>query len=219
VGRIPTLYDLLGVSPDASADEVRAAYRRAARAHHPDRHGDAASAQMADINHAWRMLGDERRRREYDLSLADPTVTSIGSSARPQSTRPPGAAEPAFNPLARYQDPPRFPWRFMAVMALVGTAFVMLGVFTTGDPKPHAVDNVLHAGDCVVIEANGDASERLCSDPHDGVVEVFLSNGSACPADTEPHRDLLGMGIACVRRLTTSGAVAPLGEVGNSEAG
>ena len=69
------------------------------------------------------------------------------------------------------------------------------------------------------ISCRIDASERLCSDPHDGVVEVFLSNGSACPADTEPHRDLLGMGIACVRRLTTSGAVAPLGEVGNSEAG
>ena len=127
--------------------------------------------------------------------------------------------EPAFNPLARYQDPPRFPWRFMGVMALVGIAFVMLGVFTAGDPKPHAVDNVLHAGDCVVIEANGDASERLCTDPHDGVVALFLSNGSACPADTQPHRDLLGMGIACVQMLTVPATASGLGEVGNGEAG
>jgi hypothetical protein len=214
------------VAPDATTDEIRAAYRRAARAHHPDRHGDAASARMADVNHAWQVLGDAGRRRDYDLTLRVPTGSAAPTSASGRNDREPVAsasAEPAYNPLARYQDPPRFPWRFMGVLALIGIAFVMLGVFTAGNPPPHTVDNVLHAGDCVVLEANGDATERLCTDPHDGVVDLFLSNGSACPAGTEPHRDHLGMGIACVRVLTVtasgSGAVDPGAEVGNGEVG
>lgn len=153
---------------------------------------------MAEVNHAWQVLGDPVRRREYDLSLREPVIT--GAAPSPTSPRP-GSAEPAFNPLARYQDPPRFPWKLMGVLALVGAAFVVLGVATAGNPKPPVVDNVLEPGDCVAIQANGDAAERLCSEPHDAVVELLVSTGETCPGVSEAHRDQQGMGTACVRRV------------------
>lgn len=154
---------------------------------------------MAEVNHAWQVLGDASRRQEYDLSLREPVAFS-GTPSPAASTRP-MSSEPAFNPLARYQDPPRFPWKLMGVLALVGAAFVLLGVATAGNPKPPVVDNVLEPGDCVAIQANGDAAERLCSEPHDAVVELLVSTGETCPGASEAHRDQQGMGTACVRRI------------------
>jgi hypothetical protein len=61
-------YDVLGVSPSATAAEVRAAYRRAARDHHPDAGGDPR--RMSDVNAAWQVLGDPARRAAYDRQLA-----------------------------------------------------------------------------------------------------------------------------------------------------
>lgn len=194
-----TLYDTLAVGSDASAAEIRAAYRRAARANHPDTHGEASAARMAAVNEAWRVLSDPTRRRDYDLTLAQPAVaTEYVASARSGGTTA-TYVEPRHNPLARYQDPPRIPWRFMGVLLLGGIAMVVLGVLTAGDPVPRKVDNVLNPGDCVMIEANGDVAERLCSEPHDGTVEVLLTTEPGCPDGTEPHRDRQGMGTVCVR--------------------
>lgn len=196
---IATLYDTLAVGPDASAAEIRAAYRRAARAHHPDTHGESSAARMAEVNEAWRVLSDPVRRRTYDLTLAQPAAaTEFVAGARSAGTTA-TFVEPAHNPLARYQDPPRIPWRFMGFLLLAGIALVVLGVLTAGDPVPRQVDNVLDPGDCVIIEANGDAAERLCDEPHDGVVEVLLTAEVGCPGGSEPHRDRQGMGTACIR--------------------
>lgn len=182
-----TLYDVLGVSPGATAAEVRAAYREAARRHHPDRRGDADA--MARVNEAWQVLGHPERRRQYDLTLSAPVAATPHRSASRAEPAPPPAVLP----------PARFPWRFMGVLALLGVGFVVLGVVTASDPVPEVVDNLLRPGDCVAFEANGDAAERLCSEPHDGVVEVLLADGGRCPDGTEPHRDRQGLGTACVR--------------------
>lgn len=157
---------------------------------------------MAAVNAAWEVLGDPRRRAEYDqrsFAGASSSVPSGAQAAGPSSASMP-SAEPAYNPLARYQNPPRFPWRFMGVLFLLGVAFVVLGIVTASDPKPVVVDNLLEAGSCVVIEPNGDAAERLCTEPHDGVVAVLIVDESPCPSGTEPHRDRQGLGTACVTR-------------------
>jgi molecular chaperone DnaJ len=57
-------YDLLGVSRTATADEIKRAYRRLASQHHPDKGGDTARFQ--EIEAAYRTLGDEQKRAEYD---------------------------------------------------------------------------------------------------------------------------------------------------------
>ena len=63
-----THYDVLGVAPSAGPSEVREAYVRAARRHHPDVAGGDA-ARMREINAAWATLGDPIRRARYDESL------------------------------------------------------------------------------------------------------------------------------------------------------
>jgi len=65
-----TLYDVLGVPSDATDDEIKAAWRRAARATHPDAGGSETAFQQAE--QAWHVLSDPWLRSEYDRSLAEP---------------------------------------------------------------------------------------------------------------------------------------------------
>jgi hypothetical protein len=69
-------YAILGLSPDASLDEIKRAYRVRAREAHPDRFshmGDAAESEattlMADLNEAYAVLSNPDQKREYDLEL------------------------------------------------------------------------------------------------------------------------------------------------------
>jgi len=63
-------YRLLGVKPNASPQEIHAAYRRLARAYHPDCYpGSTGSlARMARVNVAKSVLLDPNTRAAYDLS-------------------------------------------------------------------------------------------------------------------------------------------------------
>jgi molecular chaperone DnaJ len=74
-----TLYSLLGVSPDASAEEIERAYRHLARRFHPGINpGDrAAAARYEQIQRAYAVLGDEVRRREHDRGGPGPAVTDV----------------------------------------------------------------------------------------------------------------------------------------------
>lgn len=61
-------YKILGVQRNASADQIRAAYRRLARRHHPDVNpGDAQSGtRFKEINEAYEVLHDPEKRKRYD---------------------------------------------------------------------------------------------------------------------------------------------------------
>jgi curved DNA-binding protein CbpA len=59
-----TLYEILGLSPDASASEIKAAHRRAVKAHHPDVGGDAQ--RFEEVQRAYSVLSDPERRARYD---------------------------------------------------------------------------------------------------------------------------------------------------------
>jgi len=65
-----TLYETLGVPADASLDEIKAAWRRTARATHPDAGGSEAAFVAAES--AYATLSDPWLRSEYDRSLAEP---------------------------------------------------------------------------------------------------------------------------------------------------
>jgi len=57
-------YEVLGVGKDASADEIKKAFRRAAVEHHPDRGGD--EAKFKELNEAYEVLKDTEKRKRYD---------------------------------------------------------------------------------------------------------------------------------------------------------
>ncbi len=61
-------YKVLGVKKDASPDEIKKAYRKLARANHPDSHpGDAgAEERFKSISEAYAVLSDADKRKEYD---------------------------------------------------------------------------------------------------------------------------------------------------------
>jgi len=62
------LYEVLGVSRTASADEIKRAYRKLAKQHHPDRNkGDKAAEQkFKEVQQAYAVLSDDEKRRRYD---------------------------------------------------------------------------------------------------------------------------------------------------------
>ena len=66
-----TLYDLLGALPDDDADELRAAFRKAAKANHPDNNPDnpEAAERFRKIVRANAILGDGQQRAAYDRML------------------------------------------------------------------------------------------------------------------------------------------------------
>jgi molecular chaperone DnaJ len=57
-------YEVLGISKNASPDEIKKSYRRSAVEHHPDRGGD--EAKFKEINEAYEVLKDPDKRKRYD---------------------------------------------------------------------------------------------------------------------------------------------------------
>jgi len=83
-----TLYGILGVKRNASAEKIKKAYRQAARTHHPDADGDAE--QFRAIQAAWEALKDAGKRARYDSGLAmAATLTAAERPAPKICWRPP----------------------------------------------------------------------------------------------------------------------------------
>ena len=60
-------YEMLGVSSDASTQEIKSAYRKLARQYHPDVAGDEGTEKFKEITEAYETLSDETKRKRYDI--------------------------------------------------------------------------------------------------------------------------------------------------------
>ncbi len=68
-------YSLLGVSRDATPDELRSAYRKAAMKYHPDKNVSEGDTELfVQINKAYEILADPEKRAAYDAQLAEMAV-------------------------------------------------------------------------------------------------------------------------------------------------
>ena len=94
-------YRILGVCRSATEAEIRAAYIRLIKQHHPDRVQDSARSASRDINHAYAVLKDATRRAEHDRTLG---------SAR--------LVRPAVQPSAFQRPPARRTGKAYGVMML-----------------------------------------------------------------------------------------------------
>lgn len=91
-----THYDVLGVAPAATDEELRRAYLALARRHHPDTGGDVRL--MTRLNEAWAVLSDPTRRRRYDDELGvrrdGPVHAGAADDTGPARFRVPFDADP-----------------------------------------------------------------------------------------------------------------------------
>jgi len=94
--KVHSHYENLKVARDASADEIRAAYRALTRKHHPDRNPDNADAErvMSVINVAYDALSEPAKRSEHDRWIAQ---------VEAQPVRPVRALPTLHAPNQRYQ--------------------------------------------------------------------------------------------------------------------
>jgi hypothetical protein len=202
-----TLYDVLGVRPDASADELRRSYLQRARLLHPDRHVDAGSArraeverQMQDLTAAWQVLGDARRRRRYDeqegIGVREPAPDT---SEQPRFvTRLDGTTEADVGPvevdgLARLAR--GIPW--IALIAVLVIIFIFSAYALTGKPGAGDIGNGTKTGTCVLI-TGGSPSPAPCDTKGARVVITLVGASSPCPQGTERFQPTSGNAAYCL---------------------
>ena len=67
-------YRTLGLKLEATQQDIKKAYRKLAMQNHPDRNGGNPESEehLKEINEAYRILGDEDKRRRYDIQYQKP---------------------------------------------------------------------------------------------------------------------------------------------------
>ncbi len=76
-------YQILGVGRNASSEEIKTAYKKLAKEHHPDMvdasNKESAEKRFKEINEAYQVLGDPQKRKMYDqFGTADPNASGFG---------------------------------------------------------------------------------------------------------------------------------------------
>jgi len=80
---LENLYNILGVSPTASTEEIKKAYRALAMRHHPDRNAHpGAESRFNAIKTAYELLSDPKKRTEYNQSINNRIIIDPDNEAR-----------------------------------------------------------------------------------------------------------------------------------------
>lgn len=63
---LPNYYETLGISKDATQDEIKQKFRELAKRTHPDKTKENSEEEMIELNKAYEVLSDKERREKYD---------------------------------------------------------------------------------------------------------------------------------------------------------
>lgn len=198
-----TLYEVIGVAPTATPDELRHAYRDRARRLHPDRHVEAgeperaaAERDMQELTAAWQVLSDAGRRRRYDRELGLAPIGARGDERPRFATRADGTVPDVereiVDPTARLVR--ALPW--IAIVFALGVIFVLSAYALTGGPKEQMPGKV---GQCISVDARGDVSDVPCGTPHSRTIVTLVGPSSQCPFGTERLQPPTGTAVYCLR--------------------
>lgn len=183
-------YAVLGVPFDASAEQIRSAYRRQARTHHPDTGG--GDPAMVRLNAAYATLSDPSARARYDRSDRGaasfaPAVTAyedeVGDDFVPMG--------PLVHGTMR-----RLPW----VVALLVLAFLFVFSAYAGGPtrEPVRPSSSSPVGRCLEQQPGLDAFVDCAAQGGELVVKE-VTDGSACPTGSVAHRVRGQQQTVCLR--------------------
>lgn len=160
-----SLYDTLGVARTATADEIRKAYRKLARKHHPDVNpGDkAAEASFKKVSAAYDVLSDDKKRKAYD---------EFGDASLQSGFDPDKARE-----YARWQDTrQRRTSRFGEEEGPID--FDLSNLFGRRAPRGPARGSDLHASVEIDQRQAIDGTELTADLPGHGTVRVRIPKGA-----------------------------------------
>jgi DnaJ-class molecular chaperone len=93
-------YEVLGVSPSASHEDIKKAFRKLAKKHHPDanKNDPKSASRFSEANSAYEIVGDEKKRKQFDRGEIDgegkPRYQGFEGFGGGQGGRPRGGAAP-----------------------------------------------------------------------------------------------------------------------------
>ncbi len=66
---LPNYYKVIGVSEDATPDQIKKKFREVAKKIHPDKTKESSEEEMAELNKAYEILSDKELRKKYDTYI------------------------------------------------------------------------------------------------------------------------------------------------------
>lgn len=217
-----THYEILGVEPDVSHDELKRAYLELALRYHPDRQTDADDAtversawRMREVNEAWQVLQSPGRRARYDDDLLaarrrreqdvrergrawTPTEGSADDDLPAPTPVSPAGTAPRSSPVrpARAGLRPFLPLVVLGVILCVVLVVTAVAGPREDDPDVETTDEFT-PGTCVQVFSDGLAEAVSCSGPSTGRVVSTVNEVLTCPPGSVAV-PIVGARVLCV---------------------
>jgi len=202
-----SLYDVLGVAPTAGVDEIRRAYIERAREAHPDRHIDVYGAQrvdverrMQEVNEAWRVLGNARRRRRYDLERTpEARFDSRTDGTMANDYRMGDIDLDGFEEIDGTTRIIRgLPWLILVVVMLAIFVFTAYAATGGGKSTPTPGNNLGRCVTVATVDGGPTVTPAACGSSGARLVISEVDTNQQCPAGSERLQPLTGVTVYCL---------------------